>query len=109
MFRRHRDDLLSAQENERRAKDQVITVLADQVEYLRYLVSQQPHMSPALRGVTLETPEAPEADGFRPWMSEEEEEMLALNLNEHITDADLEALRGEVAHVIPLPRLEADD
>jgi hypothetical protein len=110
VFRRHRDDLLAAQENERIAMNKVITVLADQVEWLRWQLNKAPHMSPALRDLHMQTaPVMPTPDtlegfdpNFVPYMTEEEEEMLALRINDHITDLELEALRGEVAKVIPL-------
>ena len=116
MFRRHRDDLLAAQENERRAKDQVITVLADQVEWLRWQLNDKAHMSPALHELhTQERPQFPTPEDipgfdpdFKPYLSEEEEELLALNLNQHISDAELAALREEIGKVIPFPNLEPD-
>jgi hypothetical protein len=116
VFRRHRDDLLAAQENERIAMNKVITVLADQVEWLRWQLNKTPHMSLALHelhqqtGPVMPTPQSlPGFDpDFKPYMSEEEEELLALRINEHINDQELEALRGEVAKVIPLASLEPD-
>lgn len=104
-------------EREREAWRMVVTVLADQVEYLRFMATKTPHMSPALRDLHAQdkaqvpTPETlPGFDpDFRPYMTEEEEELLALRINEHINDAELEALRGEVAKVIPLHALEPDE
>lgn len=89
----------------------MITVLADQVEWLRWQLNQKPHMSPALHDLHMQVepqfPRPEEIPGFdpdfKPYLSEEEEELLALNINEHINDQELQALRDEVAKVIPLP------
>lgn len=110
MFRKHRDDLLDAMERERAAWKMVVTVLADQVEFLRYQVTQTPHMSQALNSLTADLP-APAApavgDEFRPYLTEEEEELLALRLNDHIDEADLRELAAELN--IPVPSLEPDE
>lgn len=108
MFRKHRDDLLDAMERERAAWKMVVTVLADQVEFLRYQVTQTPHMSAALH--TLTDPAAvppPVADGFRPYLTEDEEELLALRINDHIDEVELRKLAEELD--IPVPSLEPDE
>lgn len=97
-------------ERERAVWRMLVTVLADEVEYLRFMATQQPHMSTALRTLTSEAPEAPEADSdFRPYLTEEEEELLALRLNEHIDEQQLRELQEEIGKVIPLPDLEPDE
>lgn len=110
MFRKdqHREDLLAAQENERKALNMVITVLADQIEWLRWQHDKAPHFSTAMRGLTSEQLAPADEPDFNPFMSEEEEELLALRLNDHINDQELQTLREEVGKVIPLPRLEPD-
>lgn len=109
MFRRHRQDLLDAMERERAAWRMVVTVLADQVEYLRYMATQAPHMSPALRNLTSEAPApaAAAAEDVRPYLTEEEEELLALRLNDHIDETRLRELADELD--IPVPQLEPDE
>lgn len=110
MFRKHRDDLLDAMERERAAWKMVVTVLADQVEFLRYQVTQTPHMSAALRDLAEKPAMAatpPADDGFRPYLTEDEEELLALRLNDHIDEADLRELAAELN--IPVPSLEPDE
>jgi len=109
MFRKHRDDLLDAMERERAAWKMVVTVLADQVEFLRYQVTQTPHMSPALRDLA-EQPTmgaVPVDDGFRPYLTEDEEELLALRINDHVSEVELRKLAEELD--IPVPSLEADE
>ena len=112
MFRNHRDDLLASMEREREAMQQTIRILADQVDYLRFMATRVPHMSPVLADQLAPIPDeedfsGPE-EGFRPYLSEEEEELLALRLNDHISDVELANLREEVGKVIPLPSLEPD-
>lgn len=97
-------------ERERAAWRMVVTVLADEVEYLRYMVTQTPHMSPALRNLTATEAPPPAADGdagVRPYLSEEEEELLALRLHDHIDETRLHELAEELD--IPVPRLEPDE
>lgn len=110
MFRKHRNDLLDAMERERAAWKMVVTVLADQVEFLRYQVTQAPHMSVALRDLAekpVMTTASPAADGFRPYLTEDEEELLAARLNGHIDEAELRAFAEELN--IPVPSLEPDE
>lgn len=81
-----------------------VRILADQVDFLRYMLTQVPHMSPVLQEA-MGQPLPAVDDGFRPYMSEEEEELLALRLNDHISEQDLAALAEE----LQLPSLEADE
>ena len=81
-----------------------IDVLAEQVEWLRWQLTQTPHMSQVLRPENPAAQPEPEA-GFPLFLSEEEEDLLALRLNEHITESDLEAIRGELR----LPDLEVSE
>lgn len=106
LFRKHRDDLLASMEREREAWRMVVTVLADQVEYLRYMVTKTPHLSPALRNLTAGETQPVGDAGTRPYLTEDEEELLALRINEHIDDARLRELAKELN--IPVPSLEPD-
>lgn len=95
-------------ERERAAWKMVVTVLADQVEFLRYMATQTPHMSPALHSLTADPAAAPEAaDGYRPYLTEDEEELLALRLGEHIDETRLREIAEELN--IPVPSLEPDE
>lgn len=86
----------------------VVTVLADQVEFLRYMATQTPHMSAALRNITTDPASTPPVDdGFRPYLTEDEEELLALRINDHIDEVELRRLAEELE--IPVPSLEADE
>lgn len=104
LFARHRADLKEAQEAEVRALRMTIDVLAEQVEWLRWQLTQTPHMSNVLKPVN-PTAQPDIEDDFPKWMSEEEEDLLALQLNEHITQHDLEAIRSELR----LPALEVSE
>jgi hypothetical protein len=108
MFSRHRDDLLRAFEAEREATQQTIRILADQVDYLRYMVMNQPTMTAAQ---AVSQPAVNVDPNFRPYLTEDEEELLALRLNDHISESDLRAIQEELADVIqlPTPQLEADE
>lgn len=115
MFRRHRDDLIASFEREREAMQQSIRILADQVDYLRYQVAVSgqgggAHMSPVLeelKGNDFNL--TADDDGFRPYMTEEEEELLAMRLNDLITEQDLREIQEDLAPVIKLPTLEPDE
>lgn len=94
-------------ERERAAWRMVVTVLADQVEYLRYQATQAPHMSTALRELNLTGEAGPDPEtGFKAYLSEEEEELLAANLAGRISDAQLQELAAELD--VPVPSLEPD-
>lgn len=106
MFSRHRDDLKEAQAQTIKALQDSIIILADQVEYLRAQVDGRPHVYSGTPSVNPSAQPAVE-DGFPKYLSEEEEELLALRLNDHINDLELEQLRADLRLAPPL--LEADD
>lgn len=107
MFASHRRDLIDAQAKESAALKMVITVLADQVEFLRFQLTQRPHMSASLHAVAEGAPPAedPREEGRKMYLSEQEEEILALNLEGHLTGIDLDRLASE----FDLPSLEASE
>ena len=78
-----------------RALRTTIDVLAEQVEWLRWQLTQTPHAAEITRPRNPSAQPEPET-GFPLFMSEEEEDLLALRLNEHISESDLEAIRGEL-------------
>ncbi len=71
-------------------------------------------MSPALREIGASDPFDPQIppQSGKPWLSDDEEELLALQLNELISEDDankaLEQFQSELAPHIKLPSLEAD-
>lgn len=91
----HRADLIEAQEKTLKAQKMVIDVLAEQVEWLRYQLSGMPHVGSTTAGLNPTDQPVAEVAG-RKYLSEEEEDLLALRLNEHITDEDLRALSSEL-------------
>lgn len=103
MFARHRKDLIDAQERTIKAMQDSIMILVDQVEYLRAQVDGKPHVSMARVAVN-PTNQPPAEEGFKKYLSEEEEEAMALHLNGHISDAELADLRMQ----FNMPSLEPD-
>jgi len=95
MFSRHRNDLKEAHAAEVAALKMAIQVLADQIDWLRYQLAKEPYIAPS-------TPAAnptgqPETDpGVRAYLSEEEEEALALHLNGHINEQELRSIQEEL-------------
>lgn len=85
--------MLDSFERERAATQQVITVLVEEVEFLRYLLLNRPHMHPLNPAMQATEPD-PANDDMRKWLSEEEEELLALRLGDHISQSDIEALES---------------
>lgn len=104
LFASHRRDLKDAHEAHVKALMKLVEMLAEQVDYLRAKLDGHPHIPvtrPALNPSSLPEPVA----GHPLYLSEEEEDMLALQLNDHITDLDLENLRTQ----LNLPALEPDE
>lgn len=81
-----------------------IDVLAEQVEWLRWQLTQTPHMSQVLRDEN-PTEQPLVEDGFPKYLSEEEEDLLAMRLNDHLTESDVEQIRAELR----LPSLEVSE
>lgn len=82
----------------------VIDVLAEQVEWLRWQLTQTPHMSQVLKPVN-PTDQPLVEDDFPKYLSEEEEDLLAMRLNDHLTENDVEQIRSELR----LPALEVSE
>ena len=93
MFKdKHRADLKEAHAAEVKAMRDTILVQADMIDYFRakldghaYVPSRTPALNP--------TNQPPAEPGERKWLSEEEEELLALSLNGHISDIELAKLQ----------------
>lgn len=95
MFRdKHREDLKEAHENVVKAMRDTIIMQADMIDYLRskadghaYIPARTPALNPA------QQPVADPEPGSRKWLSEEEEEIMALQLNGRISEMELSALQ----------------
>ena len=95
MFRLHRADLKEAHAAEVKALKLTIEALAEQVEYLRAKLDGHGFVSARVPPAN-PTGQAEAEVGWPKWMSEEEEDLLALNLNNHITDLELQELRSQL-------------
>lgn len=82
----------------------LVEMLAEQVDYLRAKLDGHPHI-PATRPALNPSEQPPMQAGHPLFLSDEEEDMLALRLNDYITDPDLEELRAQ----LNLPSLEPDE
>ncbi len=90
------------------AHNKVIQVLVDEVEFLRYLLLNRPHMHPLNPAMAPAEGDAPAPD--RPmWLSEEEEDILALRLADHISQTDVDALESELGLHIDADYLEPSE
>ncbi len=108
MFNRHRQDLKEAHEAVVKAMRDTILVQADMIDYLRskadghaYVPMRTPALNPSNQPVADPDP------GSRKWLSEEEEELLALQLNGHISELELARLQEGLGmpgiHLAPDP------
>lgn len=110
MFGSHRRDLKEAHERHVAALEKLAIVLSDQVDWLRWQLSEKPHVGPNLFPA-----EPVEEAGPLPekkYLSEEEEDILALHLNDYLSDSDLKELEGQLGHalnVTQLHQLEPDE
>jgi hypothetical protein len=94
MFKdKHRSDLKEAHANEVKAMRDTILVQADMIDYLRSKVEGHAYV-PQRNLVGMDPPPPqPLQPGERKWLSEEEEEILALKLNGHISELELTQLQ----------------
>lgn len=106
MFGSHRRDLKEAHDRHVRDLYKLVDVLAEQVDYLRAQLNGVGYIKP---GTPAANPtHQPVAEPGQPmFLSEEEEELMALRLHDHISEYDLENLRAELDLRVPL--LEADE
>lgn len=89
MFGRHRRDLLEARDREVAALKLVIEALSEQIDYLRVLMGQ-PNLSRA-KSVLPVTEQSPElVEGLKAYLSDEEEDLIALRDAGHIGELELE-------------------
>lgn len=106
LFARHRRDLIDAMDRVQVAQAQVIQVLVDEVEFLRYMLLNRPHMHPLNAAAA---PLAGEPSDRPMWLSEEEEELLNLRLQDHISQTDLDALQSELGIELDTEYLEPSE
>lgn len=104
VFDRHRDDLKESHALTVKSLQDTILILVDQVEHLRAQLDGRPHVS-AARPAANPTQQQPAAPGVTPYLSEEEEDLLALHLGGHISDQELADLTSAFARQ---PSLESD-
>lgn len=85
-------DLKEAYAEERRALNKVIDALAEQVEYLRATFGR-PHLAgrPSTPGLSWQGAVESEVEGHKLFMSEEEEDLLALHESGLLAKHELEA------------------
>lgn len=108
----HRADLKEAHSAEVRAMRDTILVQADIIDYLRAKLDGHAYVSQRTMAINpTHQPPADPAQGSKKWLSEEEEEILALNLNGHISDLELAHLQDELglSHLMAVPALPDDD
>lgn len=109
MLGTHRRDLKESHAETIRQMERMIVLLSDEVDYLRHLLDQKAYIRPS-------TPAAnpsglvPAEPGQKLWLSEEEEDILALRLNDYLDDSDLRDLESLTGAPIRLaPELEPDE
>lgn len=107
---KHREDVLAMHEAVAKAMRDTLLVQADVIDYLRskldghaYVPSRTPAVNP--------TEQIPADPGERKWLTEEEEELLALRLNGHINDVELANLQESLGmpHLQVAPDVDLDD
>lgn len=113
MFRdNHRADLKEAHAAEVKAMRDTLIIQADLIDWLRSKLDGHAYVSQRTPAVNpTQQPTADPATGSKKWLSEEEEEILALNLNGHISDLELSRLQDELglSHLMAVPALPDDD
>jgi len=110
MFGSHRRDLKDAHAAHVRALEKLVTFMADEIDYLRAKVAGYPHIPASVP--SLNPSGQPPATGGNMYLSEEEEDALALHLNDYLGPGDLAALRDDLGldiTGIELPPLEPDE
>jgi len=103
---KHRDDLKEAQAQTIKAMQDTIIVQADMIDYLRAKLDGHAYVAPRTQAINpTKQPPAEEAPAGKMWLSEEEEEILALNMQGHISDLELQRLREELGmeHLVAVP------
>jgi hypothetical protein len=89
MFSSHRKDLLEARDREVAALKLVIEALSEQIDYLR-VVMGQPNLSRQRTALPPEEQSPELVEGLKAYLSEEEEDLLALRDAGHINEIELE-------------------
>jgi hypothetical protein len=104
LFASHRRDLKEAHEQHVKALMKLVEMLAEQVDYLRAKLDGHPHIPASAPSANPSGLPAPQP-GRPLFLSEEEEDLMALRINEYIDDQDLAELQSQ----LNLPSLEADE
>jgi chromatin segregation and condensation protein Rec8/ScpA/Scc1 (kleisin family) len=89
MFRSHRADLLEARDREVAALKLVIEALSEQIDYLR-IVMGQPNLSRTKSALPFELQSPDLVEGLQAYLSEEEEDLIALRDAGHIDEQEFE-------------------
>lgn len=111
MFKdKHRADLKEAHEQIVKAMRDTILVQADMIDYLRAKVDGHAYV-PARTVAVNPTDQISAEPGERKWLTEEEEELMALELNGHISPLELAQLqeRLNMPGIALAPSLPDDD
>ena len=95
MFNRHRQDLKEAQEQTIKAMRDTILIQADMIDYLRSKADGHAFVSTRTPALNPSQMVPAEMDGPK-WLTEEEEEILALNLQGRISDHELQKLQADL-------------
>lgn len=87
MFANHRRDLKEAHAETIKQMERMIVALSDEIDYLRHLLDDRAYVRPSTPAAN---PSAllPATPGEKLYLSEEEEEALALKMNGYIDEAD---------------------
>jgi hypothetical protein len=89
MLGRHRRDLLEAHDREVAALKLVIEALSEQIDYLRILMGQ-PNLSRTRSTLPVEEQLPEFVEGLKAYVSEEEQDLIALRDAGHINELELE-------------------
>lgn len=104
MFDRHRRDLKEAHAETVKQMERIILILTDQVDYLRYQLNQPPVQRPVTEEGVMD------AEARKMWMSEEEEDILAMQLNGLLANEDIKRLEDTLGAPLTLVHdLEPDE
>lgn len=92
---KHRQDLKEAHAETIKQMERLIVALSDEVDYLRHLLDSRAYVrpsTPAANPSKLPLAEATE----KKYLSEEEEDALALKMNGYITEADWSDIEAQL-------------
>ncbi len=103
MFDRHRRDLKEAHAETIKQMERIIIILTDEVDYLRYKLGQPPVQRPVVDAVE-------DAQPRKMWLSEEEEDILAMQMNDLLNSEDMKRIESTLGAPLTLVNeLEPDE